>query len=78
MSSSARPASIIERTGRKAKEELGSIEIDTTFGRMLGLIDGQKVRDSMISAYARLTRSYRLDWFFIWTHLWRIQYTSSH
>lgn len=30
-------------TGRRARETLGVVEIDDTFGRMLGLSDGQKV-----------------------------------
>ena len=45
MASTAKPISIADRTGRRAKEELGVVEIDTTFGRMLGLADGQGVRN---------------------------------
>lgn len=44
MASTAKTVSMAERTGRRAKEEVGVVEIDATFGRMLGLIDGQKVR----------------------------------
>ncbi len=44
MASMAKSVSMAERTGRRAKEEMGVVEIDATFGRMLGLADGQKVR----------------------------------
>ena len=44
MASTAKANSITERTGRRPKEEVGVVEIDATFGRVLGLIDGQKVR----------------------------------
>lgn len=44
MASTAKSASIADTTGRRSKEELGVVEIDATFGRMLGLLDGQKVR----------------------------------
>lgn len=44
MASTAKPASVIDRSGRKGREDTGVVEIDDTFGRMLGLIDGQKVR----------------------------------
>ena len=43
MASSAKVASVVERSGRKPREELGVVEIDATFGRMLGLVDGHKV-----------------------------------
>lgn len=43
MASMTKSVPIAERTGRKAKEEVGMVEIDATFGRMLGLADGQKV-----------------------------------
>ena len=33
-----------DRSGRRPKEDSGVVEIDATFGRMLGLVDGQKVR----------------------------------
>ena len=45
MASTAKPISIADRTGRRAKEELGVVEIDATFGHMLGLADGQRVRN---------------------------------
>lgn len=44
MASTAKPTSIADRTTRRPKEEMGVVEIDATFGRMLGLLDGQKVR----------------------------------
>lgn len=43
MASTAKPTSVLERTGRRAKDDAGVVEIDATFGRMLGLADGQKV-----------------------------------
>ena len=43
MASAAKVASIGERTGRRPKEEIGVVEIDATFGRVLGLTDGQRV-----------------------------------
>jgi hypothetical protein len=43
MASTAKSVPMIERTGRRAKEEVGVVEIDATFGRMLGLVDDQKV-----------------------------------
>ena len=43
MASTAKPTSIADRTGRRSKEEIGVVEIDASFGRMLGLSDGQKV-----------------------------------
>lgn len=45
MASTAKPISIADRTGRRAKEDLGVVEIDATFGRMLGLADGHRVRN---------------------------------
>ncbi|CAD6587897.1 MAG: Peroxisome biosynthesis protein pex1 [Alectoria sarmentosa] len=47
MASTAKSASIADTTGRRPKEELGVVEIDATFGRMLGLMDGQKVGISL-------------------------------
>ena len=44
MASTAKSTSITEKTGRRSKEEIGVVEIDATFGLVLGLIDGQKVR----------------------------------
>lgn len=44
MASTAKSTSITDRSGRRTKEEIGVVEIDATFGRMLGLMDGQKVR----------------------------------
>lgn len=44
MASTGKSVSMAERTGRRAKEEMGVVEIDATFGRVLGLADGQKVR----------------------------------
>ena len=44
MTSTAKSASVADKTGRRPKEEIGVVEIDATFGHMLGLVDGQKVR----------------------------------
>lgn len=44
MASAAKPISVPERSGRRMKEDFGVVEIDATFGRMLGLADGMKVR----------------------------------
>ena len=44
MASTAKSMSMGDRSGRRPKEEGGVVEIDATFGRMLGLVDGQKVR----------------------------------
>lgn len=43
MESTAKPATIVDKTGRRTREESGVVEIDATFGRMLGLGEGQKV-----------------------------------
>jgi hypothetical protein len=43
MASTGKSISIADRAGRRAREESGVVEIDATFGRMLGLADGQKV-----------------------------------
>ena len=43
MASTAKLISVVERAGRRPKEETNVVEIDATFGRMLGLADGQKV-----------------------------------
>ena len=44
MASTAKPTSLVDRAGRRVMEEVGVIEIDAAFGRMLGFADGQKVR----------------------------------
>ncbi len=43
MASAAKSTQLADRTGRRAKEESGVVEIDDTFGTMLGLLDGQRV-----------------------------------
>jgi len=43
MASTAKSTSIMDRSGRRAREEPGVVEIAATFGRMLGLADSQKV-----------------------------------
>ena len=43
MASTTKSASVAEKIGRRPKEEVGVVEIDATFGRTLGLADGQKV-----------------------------------
>ena len=43
MASTAKPSSLVDRVGRRVREEAGVVEIDAAFGRMLGLADGQKV-----------------------------------
>ncbi|KAL9102098.1 MAG: hypothetical protein Q9163_002721 [Psora crenata] len=42
MASSPKPGPATERDGKIAREERGVVELDVTFGRMLGLGDGQK------------------------------------
>lgn len=44
MASTAKPSSLVDRGGRRVREEAGVLEIDAAFGRMLGFADGQKVR----------------------------------
>ena len=44
MASTAKPSSVVDRVGRRVREETGVVEIDAAFGRMLGFADGQKVR----------------------------------
>ncbi len=44
MASTAKSTTIADRSGRRPREEIGVVEVDATFGRMLGLVDGQKVR----------------------------------
>ena len=41
MASTAKATTIQER--RRGREDVGVVEIDDTFGRMLGVTDGQKV-----------------------------------
>ena len=43
MASTAKAATAVERSGRRPREEMGVVEIDAVFGRMLGLVDGGKV-----------------------------------
>ena len=46
MASTSKPSSLVDRVGRRVREEAGVVEIDAAFGRMLGFADGQKVRMS--------------------------------
>lgn len=46
MASASKATSALERGGRRNKDDVGYVEIDATFGRMLGLMDGQKVGSS--------------------------------
>ena len=46
MASTGKPSSLVDRVGRRVREEAGVVEIDAAFGRMLGFADGQKVRIS--------------------------------
>ena len=43
MASTAKSPATVERSGRRPREEMGVVEIDAIFGRMLGLVDGGKV-----------------------------------
>ena len=43
MASTAKPTPMPEVSGRRSRDATGVVEIDDTFGRMLGLSDGQKV-----------------------------------
>ena len=60
MASTAKSTSMVDRTGRRPREEMGIIEIDATFGRMLGLADGQRVGKSGSCGIHRL--SYGTGW----------------
>jgi peroxin-1 len=50
MPSKRKPTPVVSREGISGtkggsrEQEIASVEIDTTFGRVLGLTDGQKVR----------------------------------
>ena len=46
MASTAKPNSLVDRVGRRVRDEAGVIEIAAAFGRMLGFADGQRVRMS--------------------------------
>ena len=46
MASTAKPSSLVDRVGRRVREEVGVVEIDAAFGRLLGFVDGQKARIS--------------------------------
>ena len=59
MASTAKSTSVSDRAGRRPKEEVGVVEIDATFGHMLGLTDGQKVRAVRYSNFRILRSSYR-------------------
>ena len=43
MASTAKPMQMLEASGRRLRDATGVVEIDDTFGRMLGLSDGQRV-----------------------------------
>jgi peroxin-1 len=44
MASKRKPAAVVGREGLNSKNrEQEAIEIDSTFGRLLGILDGQKV-----------------------------------
>ena len=43
MASALKASSALERGGKRNKDDVGYVEMDATFGRMLGLTDGQKV-----------------------------------
>ena len=43
MASTAKAAPTLGKSGRSKREESNVVEIDATFGRVLGLTDGQKV-----------------------------------
>ena len=46
MASTAKPNSLVDRVGRRVRDEAGVVEIDAAFGRMLGFADGQRVKIS--------------------------------
>lgn len=62
-------------TGRE--QEMPVVEVDATFGRMLGLTDGQKVTIEEVFLKLELIMQYRLECSSIWIRLWHIQSTSS-
>lgn len=43
MASTSKPSTMPDVVGRRARDATGVVELDDTFGRMLGLSDGQKV-----------------------------------
>ena len=43
MASAPKPAPAFDRGGRRTRDDGRMLEIDATFGRMLGLVDSQKV-----------------------------------
>ena len=56
MASTAKSTPVTDRSGRRPKEEVGVLEIDAVFGRVLGLVDGQKVRSTR-RLHLRMLRS---------------------
>ena len=56
--------------GNTSRElESNGVEIDATFGRMIGLAEGQKVSLWLLITDLRLTTGYRLGYYYILTHL---------
>ena len=43
MASATKAGPTIEKSRKRGRDDAGLVEIDATFGRMLGLVDGQKV-----------------------------------
>ena len=82
MASTAKPSSLVDRVGRRVREEAGVVEIDAAFGRMLGFADGQKVRIPWQSwrenRQKSLRKRCRSSYCYIWTRPWRIPFILSH
>lgn len=78
MQSQGRPASSLNKGSGKSTlgpvAENAVVEIDATFGRMLGLAEGQKVVYSIFLAN-NLERLHRLVFSLIWIPLWYTQST---
>jgi hypothetical protein len=82
MPSKRRLAPVITRDGigggsSAREQEVPVIEIDTTFGRVLGLTEGQKVYSHFTQSTDVSDRN-RLAYFYILILRWLIQLTLSH
>ena len=66
--------------GFSREQEISTVELDSAFGRLLGLTEGQKVSLSLsyIIRPDRVMTPYRSDYLYTLTRPLRIQLTSSH
>lgn len=83
MPSKRKLASVVGRGSQKGsiagrEQEVSMVEVDATFGRMLGFTDGQKVEyRTCASMELWLIMQYRLECSSIWIRLWHTQSTLS-